>query len=62
MNNITKRLQTQTLDSAQHEQLMFTQPRDPENGNKPGYENCVFIVIEQIIQSLLNNIVNTLSQ
>ena len=26
VNNITKKLQTQTLDSLQQEQLMFTQP------------------------------------
>ena len=29
LNNITNQLQNQTLDSSQQEQLMFTQPRDP---------------------------------
>ena len=36
--NITNQLQTQTLDSSQQEQLMFTQPRDPNNNNKPAYK------------------------
>ena len=31
VNNITKQLQTQTLDSPQQKQLMFTQPRAPNN-------------------------------
>ena len=31
VNNITKHLQTQTLDSLQQEHLMFTQPRDTNN-------------------------------
>ena len=31
VNNIKNQLQTQTLDSSQQEQLMFTQPRDPNN-------------------------------
>ena len=35
VNNITKHLQTQTLDSSQHEQPMYTQRRDPNNKNKP---------------------------
>ena len=35
VNTITKQLQTQTLDSSNQEQLMFTQPRDPNN-NKTG--------------------------
>ena len=35
LNNITSQLQTQTLDSSQQEQIMFTQPRDPNNTNKP---------------------------
>ena len=29
VKHITKQLQTQTLDSSQQEQIMFTQPRDP---------------------------------
>ena len=37
--NITKQLQTQTLDSSQQEQLMFTQPRDQDNKNKPAHKN-----------------------
>ena len=35
VNNITKQHQTQTLDSSQQEQPMFTQSRDPNNKNKP---------------------------
>ena len=31
VNNIAKQLQTQNLDSSQQEQLMFTQPKDPNN-------------------------------
>ena len=44
VNNITKQLQTQILDSPSQEQLMFTQPRDTNNKNKPAYKkfcsNC----------------------
>ena len=35
VNNITKQLHTQTLESSSQEQLMFTQPKDPNNKNKP---------------------------
>ena len=35
VNNITKQLQPQTLETSQQEQLLFTQPRDPNNKNKP---------------------------
>ena len=49
----TKQVQTHTLDSSQQEQLMLTQPRDPNNKNKPSYKNTVIIVIEQITPSLL---------
>ena len=38
VNNITKQLQTQTIDPLNQEQLMFTQPRDPNNKNKPAYK------------------------
>ena len=38
INNITKQLNTQTLDPSSQEQLMFTQPKDPSNKNKPAYE------------------------
>ena len=38
VNNITKQLQTQTLDTSNPEQLMFTQTRDPNNKNKPAYK------------------------
>ena len=34
---------------------MFTQPKDPNNKNKPAYKNIVHIVIEQIIPSLLDS-------
>ena len=35
--NITKQFNTQTLEPSQ-EQLMFTQPKDPNNKNKPAYK------------------------
>ena len=38
VNNITKQLQTQTLDSQHSDQVMFTQPRDPKNKAKPTYK------------------------
>ena len=38
LNNITNQFQTQTLHSSQQEQLMFTQPPDPNNENKPAYQ------------------------
>ena len=38
INNITKRLNTQTLDHPSQEQLMYTQPKDPNNKNKPAYK------------------------
>ena len=38
INNITKQLNTQTLDPSPQEQLMFTQPKDPNNKNKPAYK------------------------
>ena len=37
-NVITKQLQTQTLDSQQSDQVMPTQPRDPNNKIKPAYK------------------------
>ena len=50
VNNITKQLQTQTLDSLNQE----PQPRDPNNKNKHMHiKNIVPIVIEQITPSLL---------
>ena len=39
INNITKHLNTQTLEPSSQEQLMFTQPKDPNNKNKPAYRN-----------------------
>ena len=53
VDNITNQLQTQTLDSSQQEQLIFTQPRNPNNKNKPAYKKTAPIVIEQITPSLL---------
>ena len=44
-------MQTQTLDSSQQEQLVFTQSRNPNNKNKPAFKNIVSIVVEQIILS-----------
>ena len=38
ITNITKQLNTQTLDPSSQEQLMFTQPKHPNNKNKPAYE------------------------
>ena len=38
LNTITKQLQTQTLDSSNPEQLLFTQPSDPNNKNNPAYK------------------------
>ena len=38
INNITKQLNTQTLDHPSQEQLMYTQPKDPNNKNKPAYK------------------------
>ena len=35
INNITKQLHTQTLEPSSQEELMFTQPKDPNNKNKP---------------------------
>ena len=31
-------MNTQTLDPSSQEQLMFTQPKDPNNKNKPAYK------------------------
>ena len=43
INTITKQLNTQTLEPSSQEQLMFTQPKDPHNKNKPAYKNyCSF--------------------
>ena len=43
LNNITNKLQTQTFDSSQQEQLMFTQLRDPNNESNPAYKKyCSF--------------------
>ena len=53
VNIITKHLHKQTLESSSQEQLMFTQPKDPNNKNKPAYKNIVQIVTEQITPSLL---------
>ena len=35
---MTKQLQTQTLDSQQSDQVLFTQTRDPNNKTKPACE------------------------
>ena len=35
INHITIQLNTQTLEPSSQEQLMFTQPKDPNNKNKP---------------------------
>ena len=38
INTLTKQLNTQTLEPSSQEQLMFTQPKDPNNKNKPAYK------------------------
>ena len=38
INTLTKKLNTQTLEPSLQEQLMFTQPKDPNNKNKPAYK------------------------
>ena len=48
INNITKHLNTQTLDHPSQEQLMYTQPKDPNNKNKPAYKNIAHTVIKQV--------------
>ena len=53
VNNLKNQLQTQTLDSSNQEQLLFAQPRDPNNKNKPAYKNIAPTFIEQITPSLL---------
>ena len=49
INNITKQLNTQTLDHSSQEQLMYTQPKDPNNKNKPAYKSTSVLLpmIEQ---------------
>ena len=43
INNITKQINTQTLDPSSQEQLTFTQSKDPNNKNKPAYKkNCSY--------------------
>ena len=53
INNSSKQLNTQTLDPSSQEQFMFTQPKDPNNKNKPAYKNIAHTVIEQINPFLL---------
>ena len=51
--NITKQLNTQTLDPSSQEQLMFTQPKDPIIKKNLPLKNFAHTVKEQIIPSLL---------
>ena len=53
INNITKQLNTQTLDHPSQEQLMYTQPKDPNNKINLHIKNIAHIVIEQITPFLL---------
>ena len=53
LNNITNQLLIQNLDSSQQKQLLFTQPRDPNNQTNLHIKNISPIVIEQITPSLL---------
>ena len=46
-------MNTQTLDHSSQEQLMYTQPKDPNNKNKPAYKNIAQTVTEQITPFLL---------
>ena len=59
VNKITKQLQTQTLYSSQQEQLMCTQPRDPNTKNKPAYKKyCSMMKTKEMLmqdQNLLRN-------
>ena len=41
-NNITKQLHTQTLDSPQSDQVLFTQLRNPNNKTKPAFKKKCF--------------------
>ena len=38
VDNLTKQLQSQSLNQQQSDQIMFTQPRDPNNKTKPAYK------------------------
>ena len=53
VGNITKQLNTQTLEPSSHEQLMFIQSKDPNNKKNPAYKNIVHTVTEQITPFLL---------
>ena len=53
VNSITKKLHTQTFEPSSQEQLMFTQPKDPNNKLNLHTKNIVHIVTEQITPSLL---------
>ena len=46
LNSFTKQFQTQTLDSPQNDQLMCTQPKDPNNKIKLHRKNIVLTVTE----------------
>ena len=51
--HITKQLHAQTLEPALQEQLMFTQPEDPNNKKNLHIKDIVHIVTEQTTPSLL---------
>ena len=53
INNITKQLNTQTLDHSSQEQLMYTQPKDPNNKKNLPIKNIAHTVIEQTTPFLL---------
>ena len=52
-NSITNQIKSQNLDTQQCKQLMFTQPRGPNNKHKPAYKNIALIVLDQITPSKL---------
>ena len=53
INNITKQLNTQSLDHPSQEQLLYTQPKDPNNKKNLHIKNIAHTVIEQITPFLL---------
>ena len=44
VNNITKQLQTQSLHPQQTDQVMFTQPRDPNTKIKPALQKVLLLL------------------
>ena len=53
VNNFTKQLNTQTLDSSSQEQLMFTQPKDPNNKTKHAYKKLFILSQNKLLHLCL---------